>query len=190
MPKKKYIVKLEDAERQQLETLLRSGKHGARKLTRARILLHADAGCLDEEIVEALDVGRATVERVRQRFVERGLACLTDKQRPGAKPKLDDKGEARLIAEACSTPPEGRARWTLALLAERVIALELTSTYSNETVRRVLKKMNSNPGGKNSGASRRLAANSSLRWKTSLNFTPSPTTLNAQRSTLTRRINN
>lgn len=154
MPKKKYLVKLDDVERLQLETLLRSGHHRARKLTRARILLKADAGCLDEEIVEALDVGRATVERLRQRYVECGLECLHDQPRPGATPKLDDKGEARLIAEACSTPPQGRERWTLELLAERVVALQLTATYSHESVRQVLKKTSSNRGLKNSGAYR------------------------------------
>ena len=154
MPKKKYLVKLDDVERLQLETLLRSGHHRARKLTRARILLKADAGCLDEEIVEALDVGRATVERLRQRYVECGLECLHDQPRPGATPKLDDKGEARLIAEACSTPPQGRERWTLELLAERVVALQLTETYSHESVRQVLKKTSSNRGLKSSGAYR------------------------------------
>lgn len=154
MPKKKYLVKLDDVERLQLETLLRSGHHRARKLTRARILLKADAGCLDEEIVEALDVGRATVERLRQRYVECGLECLHDQPRPGATPKLDDKGEARLIAEACSTPPQGRERWTLELLAERVVALQLTATYSHESVRQVLKKTSSNRGLKSSGACR------------------------------------
>ena len=167
MPKKKYIVKLEDAEREQLEALLRGGKHGARQLTRARILLKADTGCLDEEIVEALDVGRATVERLRQRFVECGLDCLHDQPRPGAVPKLDDKGAARLIAEACSTPPQGRACWTLALLAERVVALQLTESYSHESVRQVLKKTISSPGSRSSGAYRPSAAISSRRWKTS-----------------------
>lgn len=135
-----------------LETLLRVGNHRARKLTRARILLKADAGCLDEEIVAAVDVGRATVERLRQRYVECGLECLHDQPRPGATPKLDDKGEARLIAEACSTPPQGRERWTLELLAERVVALQLTASYSHESVRQVLKKTISNRGSKSSGA--------------------------------------
>lgn len=154
MPKKKYIVNLDEAERQQLEALLRGGKQRARQLTRARILLKADAGCLDEEIVEALDVGRATVERLRQRYVECGLDCLHDQPRPGATPKLDDKGEARLLAEACSTPPQGRECWTLALLAERVVALQLTASYSYESVRQVLKKTSSNRGSRSSGAYR------------------------------------
>lgn len=168
MPKKKYLVKLADTERQHLAALLRGGQHSARKLTRARILLKADAGCRDEEIVAALDVGRATVERLRAGFVARGLDCLHDAPRPGAAPKLDAKGEARLIAEACSAAPAGRACWTLELLAERVVALQLTESYSYEAVRRVLKKTRSNPGCKNNGVSRLSAARSSQRWKTFL----------------------
>jgi transposase len=167
MSQKKYVVKLDDTERQQLEALLRGGRHGARKLTRARILLKAADGCVDAEIVKALTVGRATVERLRQRFVESGLECLHDHPRPGAEPKLDEKGEARLIAEACSPAPEGRAKWTLELLAERVVALQLTESYSDESVRRVLKKTDSNRGSKSNGVSRRSAAPTSRRWKTS-----------------------
>ncbi len=140
MPKKKYLVNLDAAERQQLEELLCGGQHASRKLTRARILLKADAGCLDAEIVEAVEVGRATVERVRQRFVERGLDCLRDAPRPGQRAKLNEKAEARLIAEACSQAPAGRQRWTLKLLAARVVALELADAYSHESVRSVLKK--------------------------------------------------
>jgi transposase len=166
MSQKKYVVKLDDSERQQLEELLRGGLHRARKLTRARILLKADDGCTDEEIVKALNVGRATVERLRQRFVESSLECLHDQPRPGADPKLDEKGEARLIAEACSPAPEGRAKWTLELLAERVVALQLTDSYSYESVRRVFKKTTLNRGGKSSGVYRRSAAPSSRRWKT------------------------
>ena len=146
MPKKKYIVALSEAEREELEQLLRSGKHASRKLTRARILLKAAAGCRDEEIIAALGVGRATVERVRQRFVERGLDALNDGPRPGKRPKLDPKSEARLIAEACSEAPEGRARWTLQLLSDRVVALGLTDSYTAESVRKVLKKTNSSRG--------------------------------------------
>lgn len=146
MPKKKYHFNLDAAERQQLEALLCGGQHASRKLTRARILLKAAAGCLDEESVEAVEVGRATVERVRQRFVERGLDCLPDAPRPGAVAKLDEKAEARLIAEACSQAPAGCQRWTLKLLAERVVALELADAYSHESVRSVLKKTHGSPG--------------------------------------------
>jgi len=146
MPKKKYLVTLTDAEREELEQLLRAGKHSSRKLTRVRILLKAAAGCRDQDIAEALDVGRVTVERLRERFVERGLDAVNDGPRPGKTPKLDPKAEARLIAEACSTAPEGRQRWTLQLLADRVVELKLADSYSYESVRSVLKKTSSSRG--------------------------------------------
>jgi transposase len=146
MPKKKYLVSLSDTERAELEQILHRGEHQSRKLTRARILLKAATGERDEAIVQALGVGRVTVERVRQRFVERGLACLHDRPRPGQAPKLDAKAEARLIAEACRAAPEGRTHWTLQLLAERVVALGLTDSYSHESVRQVLKKTRSSRG--------------------------------------------
>jgi transposase len=140
MPKKKYVVTLDAEEREHLEHLLHRGAHATRQVTRARILLKAAAGWEDRAIAEALSVGRATVERTRQRFVEEGLGALADRPRPGTLPKLDAKAEARLIAEACSTAPEGRQRWTLHLLADRVVALGLAASYSYESVRRVLKK--------------------------------------------------
>jgi transposase len=146
MPKKKYLVTLMEAEREQLEQLLRSGTTATRKLTRARILLKAAEGWTDERIAEALAVGRATVERTRARFVECNLEALHERPRPGKMPKLDEKAQARLMAEACSAAPQGRQRWTLQLLAERVVALELAESYSYEAVRRVLKKANSSRG--------------------------------------------
>lgn len=146
MPKKKYLVTLNQGEREQLEELLRGGKHRTRKITRARILLKAADGATDEQIAEALGVGRATIERTRQHFVERNLEALDELPRPGKKPKLDAKAEARLIAEACSESPEGRKRWTLQLLADRVVELKLAKSYSYEAVRRVLKKTNSSHG--------------------------------------------
>lgn len=146
MPKKKYIVTLDEAEREELQLLLRSGKHASRKLTRAQILLKAAAGCTDEQIVEAIGVGRATVERTRESFVARGLEALNERPRPGKKPKLDGKAQARLIAEACSDAPEGQARWTMQLLADRLVELKVVETISDETVRRALKKTSSSPG--------------------------------------------
>lgn len=146
MPKKKYLVTLMEAEREQLEQLLRSGTTATRKLTRARILLKAAEGWTDERIAEALAVGRATVERTRARFVECNLEALHERPRPGKMPKLDEKAQARLMAEACSVAPQGRQRWTLQLSAERVVALELAESYSYEAVRRVLKKANSSRG--------------------------------------------
>src|SRR5262252_5339709 len=101
MPKKKYLVTLADDERQALEHLLHSGTHATRKVTRARILLKAAEGWEDQTIAAALSVGRATVERLRQRFVAEGLGALADHPRPGMLPKLNAKAEARLIAEAC-----------------------------------------------------------------------------------------
>jgi transposase len=146
MPQKKYLVTLSDEEREHLEQLLHSGTHATRKVTRARILLKAAEGWQDSAIATALAVGRTTVERTRQRFVEEGLGALEERPRPGTQPKLDAKAEARLIAEACSDAPEGRKRWTLYLLAERVVALELAESYSYESVRRVLKKATSSRG--------------------------------------------
>ena len=146
MPTKKYLVTLEDDERAHLEHLLHGGTHATRKVTRARILLKAAEGTEDSAIAAALAVGRATVERTRRRFVEEGLGALEERPRPGHQPKLDAKAEARLIAEACSAAPEGRQRWTLSLLADRVVALGLAAAYSYESVRRVLKKRSSSRG--------------------------------------------
>lgn len=146
MPKKKYIVDLSTDEREQLQLLIRRGKTSARKLTRARILLKASEGFTDDEIVAALYVGVATVERIRKRFVESGLDAIKERSRPGKKPKLDGKAQARLIAEACSKAPEGRQRWTLQLLADRVVQLKLADSCSYELVRRTLKKTSSSPG--------------------------------------------
>jgi transposase len=146
MPKKKYLVTLSDDEREQLEHLLHSGTHATRKVTRARILLKAAEGWQDSAIAAALAVGSATVERLRQRFVEEGLGALEERPRPGTQPKLDAKAQARLIAEACSAAPEGRQHWTLHLLADRVVALGLAPSYSYESVRRVLKKRSSSHG--------------------------------------------
>jgi transposase len=167
MPKKKYLVDLSDAERQSLLQLLRSGKHSARKLTRARILLQADEGFTDEQIARTLQVGRVTVERLRQRFVEGGLSALTDKPRPGKKPKLSAKAEARLIAEACSKAPEGRTHWTMQLLADRLVELCEVDIISDETIRRTLKKTSSSRGANSSGASPRSMRILSPRWKKS-----------------------
>ena len=146
MPKKKYLVDLNDAEREELQQFLRSGKHSTRKITRARILLKAADGWTDEQIATALGVGRVTVERTRESFVERGLDALNERPRPGKKPKLDVKAKARLIAEACSDAPEGQTRWTMQLLADRLVELKVVETISDETVRRALKKTSSSLG--------------------------------------------
>jgi transposase len=155
MPMKKYIVDLTAAERTTLEQLLQHGKSSARKLTRARILLQADEGLTDEEIVTALEVGVATVERTRPRLVEVNLEARNERPRPGGQSKLNGKQEAHLIAVACTPAPGGQARWTLHLLAEQVVELGFVESIARETVRQVLKKTRSSPGCATSGACRR-----------------------------------
>lgn len=145
--KKKYIVTLSAAERLLLQEMLSRGKAAARKLVHARILLKADAGAdgpawRDDAIAEGLEVGRATVERVRREFVEEGLAAALERRKPLRQYEraLDGEGEAHLVALACSQAPEGRSRWTLRLLADRMVQLEYVDQVSKDTVRRVLKK--------------------------------------------------
>ncbi len=144
---KRYRVTLTPGERADLEQMIGSGKAAARKLAHARVLLKADEaeggpGWSDEQVAEAVEVGPVTVARVRQRFVEQGLgAALVPK--PAARAyahKLDAAGEARLAALACTRPPEGRKRWTLTLLADRLVALGVAESLSYESVRRALKK--------------------------------------------------
>ena len=138
---KRYIVDLTADERAGLLALLNKGVAPARKLTRARILLLADEGGTDREIAAALHVHPATVERTRRRFVEGGVErALSERPRPGGRPKLDGKQEAYLIALACSRAPEGRAQWTMQLLADRLVELRVVDAISDETVRRTLKK--------------------------------------------------
>ncbi len=143
---KRYIVRLTGEEREELTALVSKGKAAARKLTRARMLLKADAdgpAWTDERIAEALDVGRRTVENIRKRLVEEGLeAALNRKKRcrPPREKILDGEKEAKLIAVACSPPPEGRKRWTLRLLSDRLVELYIVEAISYETVRRTLKK--------------------------------------------------
>jgi transposase len=141
MPGKKYIVELTNEERQELRDLISKGKLSVRKVTRARILLKADKDWKDENIVTALDTSVATVERIRKRFVEGGLEkALNDDPRPGAKRKLDLRGEAYLIALSCSPPPDDHDHWTLRLLADRLVELGRAESISHEAVRQYLKK--------------------------------------------------
>ena len=144
----KYRVNLTGGERAELEHLVSQGKAAARKLTHARILIKADAAeggpaWPDYQIADALEVSTATVERVRQRFVEQGLDAALDRKRrdrPAREIKLDGRAEARLIALACSPPPGGRAVWTMQLLADKLVELEVVDSISDETVRLALKK--------------------------------------------------
>lgn len=147
MPAKKYIVKLEESERVSLREIVNRGKHAARKLTRARILLKADEGWRDQAIADALETSRSTVEQVRQRFVEGGLDdALNEKKRPGAQRKLDGKQEAYLIATACSKTPTGHHDWTLRMLATKVVEWGWVDSISPETIRSILQKTTSNRG--------------------------------------------
>ena len=147
--KKKYIVTLTKTERQVLQEMLSRGRAAARKLMHARILLKADASSDgpnwdDAAIADGLEVGRATVERVRKVFVEEGFEASLDRRKPRRQylRTLDGDGEAHLVALACSQAPEGRSRWTLRLLADRMVTLEYVGAVSKDTVARVLKKTN------------------------------------------------
>jgi hypothetical protein len=145
---KKYVVRLTSEERTQLQRLVSVGKAAARKILHARIMLVADQGpegpgWSDEQIAQGLTAHPRTVANVRQRLVEQGLdAALNRKKRltSPVPPKLDGKVEAHLIALRCGPPPEGRMRWTLQLLADKVVELKVVDSLSYETVRRVLKK--------------------------------------------------
>ncbi len=148
---KKYRVTLAAEEREQLRALLARGKADVRKLKHAQILVKADEavggpGWRDERIAEALEVGTATVERVRRRFVEEGVASALSPYRGGKRiyrRKLDGEQEAHLIALACATPPADHGRWTLRLLARRMVELGHVDTLSYETVRQTLEKTRS-----------------------------------------------
>jgi transposase len=145
---KKYVVDLNDQEKKLLEDLTTKGKSsGARKIRRARILLLAQEGYIDKEIARVLGAAVTTVERIRKRFVEEGLqAALSERPRPGAARKLDGHQEAYLVALACSDPPEGKKRWSIQVLADRLVEVGVVDEISDETVRRTLKKGTSSRG--------------------------------------------
>ena len=144
---KKYLVTLTDDEREQVLALTKRGKVAARRVSRAHILLQAHAGASDAVIAHALHIGTATVERTRKRFVEEGLeAALAERPRPGGRRKLEGKSEAFLIALACSAPPDERPCWTMQLLADKLVELDMVESISDETVRRTLKKTSSSRG--------------------------------------------
>jgi transposase len=154
----KYVVRLEAEERQQLLDLVAKGKRAASVLTRARILLKADAGSEgpewdDSAIAEALDASLSSVHRARQAFVDEGLESALYRKKPTGRQyrKLDGDQEARLVVLACSAPPAGRASWTLQLLADQLVALKIVDSISGECVRTTLKKTNSSPGWRSSG---------------------------------------
>jgi hypothetical protein len=147
---KRYPVILTDSERDLLKHLISAGSESARKLTHARILLKANQGpggpgWTDEAIGEAVEVSQPTVSRIRQQYVTQGLEAALNRRPPTREyqRKLDGAQEARLIAVACGTPPNGVDRWTLRLLADKLVELEVVDDISYQTVRRVLKKTNS-----------------------------------------------
>ncbi len=148
--KKKYTVILTETERDELQRLIAAGTAPARKLTHARILLKADQspqgpGWVDERIAEAVQTSQPTVSRVRKQYVEEGLEAALNRRAPNREyhRKLDGEQEARLIALSCSEPPKGQARWSLRLLADKVVELEIAPEVSYQTVGRILKKTNS-----------------------------------------------
>ena len=145
--KKKYPVILTEAQREHLKSLIAAGTAPARKLTHARILLKADQspegpGWVDEQVADAVEVSQPTVARVRKQYFEEGLEAALNRRPPNREyhRKLDGKQEARLVALACSEPPQGQARWSLRLLADRMVELEVVEDLSYQTVRRTLKK--------------------------------------------------
>jgi len=149
----KYVVRLSSAERETLDALVKTGKGAADKRLRAQILLKSDVGeegpgWADTRIAEAFEVGPSTVHRLRQRLVEEGLdAALARKpSRQARLLKLDGAKEAHLVAIACAKAPQGQARWTMQLLADRLVELKVVDRISDETVRRTLKKTSSSPG--------------------------------------------
>ena len=152
----RYSIQLTTAEREQLNQLIRGGKRSVRIATRARILIKIDEGWKVPQIAAALDVSEGTVYRVKRRYAEGGLdGVVHDRVQANRFRKLDQKGEAHLIALACSDAPEGHEHWTLQLLADRMVELGLVESLSYETVRLKLKKTSSSRGASSSGASPR-----------------------------------
>lgn len=142
-----YCVRLEEGEREELTSYLRSGKSSSRSLTRARILLLADEGRIDEEISDVLKVSKSTASRIRKRYCEGGLDfALHEKPRSGAPTKIDGRIEAQLTLLACSEPPDGRSKWTVRLLADKLVEMEAVDSISHMSVQRLLKKMKLNLG--------------------------------------------
>ena len=156
MVRDKYAVRLEPEQKEELQHLIRVGKSSARVTARARILLKSDDGWAAPQVAEALDVALGTVYRIKQHFTEEGLErALRDRRQVNRYRKLDDRGEAHLVALACSPAPEGHDHWTLRLLAGKVVELGLASSMSHEGVRKRLKKTLSSRGRRRNGASPR-----------------------------------
>jgi transposase len=179
----RYHVELSQVERDELKALLSGGKHAARKLKRAQILLAADAGASDEAIATSVAVGGSTVYRTKRRFVEGNVeAALSEEPRPGAERKLSGKEEALLVATACSDPPEGRARWTLELLAGTMVKLTEHDDLSRETVRRRLAENDLKPWRKDMWCIPQVDGNYVARMEDVLDL-PHPELVEGRRST-------
>jgi transposase len=149
---KRYRVTLSADERERLERLSRQRTASVRMVRRAQALLLAAEDKTDEVIADRLRMGVATLERLRRRFVEEGLeASLRERPRPGARPKLGPKEQAMVIALACTKPPEGRERWTMQLLADRVVELQVVPDITDESIRRLLKRTSSSRGSRRNG---------------------------------------
>lgn len=156
MPKMKHPVTLSPQERTELQVFVSRGKRSAREINRARILLVADEGKKDAEILQWLGVSRSTVHTVRKKYDKREhehiLDFLKEEPRSGAPIKIDSRVEAHVTMIACSDPPEGSARWTLHMIADKLVKLKAIDSISHESIRRTLKKTNSNRGSRNNGA--------------------------------------
>jgi putative transposase len=156
MPKMKHPVMLSAQERNELQAFVSRGKRSAREINRARILLLADEGKKDAEILQVLGVSRSTVHTVRKKYGKREhkhiLDFLQEEPRSGAPIKIDSRVEAHVTMIACSDPPEGSARWTLHMIADKLVQLKAIDSISHESIRRTLKKTNSNRGSRNNGA--------------------------------------
>ena len=172
-PAHKVVITLTAEQRAALDRLVRTGTHPAAMVRRAQILLKADAdgpdAWADEEIAEHLETSRMTVQRVRQQFAAEGLDATLHRKKPAGRQyrKLDGRQEAELVALACADPPAGHARWTMTLLAGRLVELEVVEAIDPSTVWRTLQKTSSSRGSSSSGSSRpRPAGRSRPRWRT------------------------
>jgi len=155
MARIKYIIALSEEEGEYLKGLTSRGKTQVRQIKRAQTLLKANEGLEDKEIAKAVGTSLSTVHRTRKRFVEEGLEALKERPRSGRLPEIGGRQQAHIIATACSDPPEGHARWSLRLLAHKVVELEIVESISHEEVRKLLKKTNLSLGRRSNGASRR-----------------------------------
>jgi len=194
----KYVVRLSNEERGQSEDLVARGRVAKATRQRAQVLLHADQGkkgpgAVDEAIADLVGVSLSTVHRIRQRFVEEGFEASVYRKAATNRQyrKLDGVQEAHLVALACSAPPAGRVCWTMQLLADKLVELEITESIGREAVRTTLKKTFSSPGAKSSGCCRPSKTPIlSARWKTSSKSTSGPTIRGGRSCVLTSRADN